>query len=112
MGRTFLDIDMARAADLLGMERRQADALPRPRARAVHGTGPGALAPSAGAAHRSNGDNAAQCDPAIDAAAGSDTGGRSRHCAGSPAARDDPAAAPPVVAGPARPAHGGEIRRP
>jgi len=26
MGRTFLDIDMARAADLLGMERRQADA--------------------------------------------------------------------------------------
>jgi hypothetical protein len=25
MGRTFLDIDMARAADLLGMERRQAD---------------------------------------------------------------------------------------
>ena len=32
MGRTFLDIDMARAADLLGMERRQAEAfrdLPR-----------------------------------------------------------------------------------
>ncbi len=27
MGRTFLDIDMARAADLLGMERRQADAI-------------------------------------------------------------------------------------
>src|SRR5260370_5878194 len=26
MGRTFLDIDMARAADLLGMERRQAEA--------------------------------------------------------------------------------------
>src|ERR1700728_3567718 len=26
MGRTFLDIDMARAADLLGMDRRQADA--------------------------------------------------------------------------------------
>src|ERR1700742_1833208 len=26
MGRTFLDIDMARAADLLGLERRQADA--------------------------------------------------------------------------------------
>lgn len=26
MGRTFLDIDMARAADLVGMERRQADA--------------------------------------------------------------------------------------
>src|SRR3546814_11395276 len=25
MGRTFLDIDMARAADLLGMERRQAE---------------------------------------------------------------------------------------
>ena len=33
MGRTFLDIDMARAADLLGMERRQARAVPRPRAR-------------------------------------------------------------------------------
>ena len=28
MGRTFLDIDMARAADLLGMERRQAEAIP------------------------------------------------------------------------------------
>ena len=27
MGRTFLDIDMARAADLLGMERRQAEAI-------------------------------------------------------------------------------------
>ncbi|WP_447728695.1 helicase HerA domain-containing protein [Sphingomonas koreensis] len=27
MGRTFLDIDMARAADLLGMERRQADTI-------------------------------------------------------------------------------------
>ncbi len=27
MGRTFLDIDMARAADLLGMERRQADGI-------------------------------------------------------------------------------------
>ena len=27
MGRTFLDIDMARAADLLGMERRQADVI-------------------------------------------------------------------------------------
>ena len=27
MGRTFLDIDMARAADLLGMDRRQADAI-------------------------------------------------------------------------------------
>jgi len=27
MGRTFLDIDMARAADLLGMERRQADSI-------------------------------------------------------------------------------------
>ncbi|HEU4959561.1 MAG TPA: ATP-binding protein [Sphingomonas sp.] len=27
MGRTFLDIDMARAADLLGMERKQADAI-------------------------------------------------------------------------------------
>ncbi|VVT22200.1 ATP-binding protein [Sphingomonas sp. EC-HK361] len=27
MGRTFLDIDMQRAADLLGMERRQADAI-------------------------------------------------------------------------------------
>ena len=25
MGRTFLDIDMARAADLLGMDRRQAE---------------------------------------------------------------------------------------
>src|SRR3546814_6189258 len=27
MGRTFLDIDMARAADLLGMERRQAEVI-------------------------------------------------------------------------------------
>src|SRR3546814_10086424 len=27
MGRTFLDIDIARAADLLGMERRQAEAI-------------------------------------------------------------------------------------
>jgi hypothetical protein len=31
MGRTFLDIDMARAADLLGMERRQAEIDPRSR---------------------------------------------------------------------------------
>jgi DNA helicase HerA-like ATPase len=27
MGRTFLDIDMARAADLLGMERKQAEVI-------------------------------------------------------------------------------------
>jgi DNA helicase HerA-like ATPase len=27
MGRTFLDIDMARAADLLGMDRRQAETI-------------------------------------------------------------------------------------
>jgi hypothetical protein len=33
MGRTFLDIDMARAADLLGMERRQAEHVPRSAAR-------------------------------------------------------------------------------
>ena len=31
MGRTFLDIDMARAADLLGMERRQAEQIRRAR---------------------------------------------------------------------------------
>ncbi len=41
MGRTFLDIDMARAADLLGMERRQAEADPRSGARPFPRARPG-----------------------------------------------------------------------
>jgi hypothetical protein len=40
MGRTFLDIDMARAADLLGMERRQAEAFRDLRRGAFIGLGP------------------------------------------------------------------------
>ena len=40
MGRTFLDIDMARAADLLGMERRQAEAFRDLQRGAFIGLGP------------------------------------------------------------------------
>ena len=40
MGRTFLDIDMARAADLLGMERRQAEAFRDLQRGAFVGLGP------------------------------------------------------------------------
>lgn len=40
MGRTFLDIDMARAADLLGMERRQAEAFRDLRRGSFIGLGP------------------------------------------------------------------------
>ena len=83
MGRTFLDIDMARAADLLAGSAK------------AEASGSGArsfmrwnrpLPPSAGAAHRSNGYHAAQRDPAADAFAGSDCG-RTRHHPGSAAAR-------------------------
>ena len=48
MGRTFLDIDMARAADLLGLERRQAEQF-RDLARGHFvALGPGGVAPPAG----------------------------------------------------------------
>ena len=47
MGRTFLDIDMARAADLLGMDRRQAEMF-RDLARGHFvALGPAAVAPAA-----------------------------------------------------------------
>jgi DNA helicase HerA-like ATPase len=47
MGRTFLDIDMARAADLLGMDRRQAEMFRDLGARAFRGARPGPVAPAA-----------------------------------------------------------------
>ncbi len=52
MGRTFLDIDMARAADLLGMERRQAEAFRDLERGQFVALGPGAVAPPARPAHR------------------------------------------------------------
>ena len=107
MGRTFLDIDMARAADLLGMERRQADFVSRPGAWTVHGAGPSALSPPPGTAHRSNGHPAAQCDSATHAAAGSGAGGRTRCHPGSATARGQPAPTP-IAARPFWPAHGGK----
>ena len=88
MGRTFLDIDMARAADLLGHGAAAGGSLPGSGARAIHGAGPGPVPPPAGAAHRSNGYPAAQCDAAADAAAGGDTGGRARRDPGRPAAEN------------------------
>lgn len=45
MGRTFLDIDMARAADLLGMERRQAERIRDLERGCFPGPGSGHLAP-------------------------------------------------------------------
>jgi DNA helicase HerA-like ATPase len=48
MGRTFLDIDMARAADLLGMDRRQAEHVPRSAAgQSFVASRPGAVAAAA-----------------------------------------------------------------
>ena len=52
MGRTFLDIDMARAADLLGHGPAPGRAVPRPRPRPFRGAGPGAVAPAAADHHR------------------------------------------------------------
>ena len=52
MGRTFLDIDMARAADLLGMDRRQAEMFRDLGARPFRGARPGAVAPAAAHHHR------------------------------------------------------------
>ena len=52
MGRTFLDIDMARAADLLGMDRAPGRDVPRPRARPVRRARPCPVEAAAAAAHR------------------------------------------------------------
>ncbi len=69
MGRTFLDIDMARAADLLGMERRQAEQF-RDLARGkFRGPGPGHFAPPAAGHHRGGGNRAALDQPQADPAA-------------------------------------------
>ena len=108
MGRTFLDIDMARAADLLGMERRQAEAFRDLERGQFMALGPALSRRPLGAAHRPDRDQAAQRHPAPDADAGSGAG-RPRHHPGRAAAGDQPAAAP-VVAGPARPADGGKVR--
>ena len=56
MGRTFLDIDMARAADLLGMDRRQAEMFRDLERGHFVALGPGPLPPSAAGAHRRRGD--------------------------------------------------------
>lgn len=55
MGRTFLDIDMARAADLLGMERRQAEQIRDLQRGHFLGLGP-AISRRPVAAHRSGAD--------------------------------------------------------
>ena len=52
MGRTFLDIDMARAADLLGMERRQAEMFRDLERGHFVALGPGPVAPPAADPHR------------------------------------------------------------
>ena len=56
MGRTFLDIDMARAADLLGMERRQAEAFRDLERGAFIGLGPAIARRPVAHAHRSGRD--------------------------------------------------------
>jgi hypothetical protein len=65
MGRTFLDIDMARAADLLGMERRQAEAFRDLERGQFMALGPGPVPSSAGPAHRPDRNKSAQCTPRL-----------------------------------------------
>jgi DNA helicase HerA-like ATPase len=87
MGRTFLDIDMARAADLLGMERRQAEAirdLPRGTFLAL---GPPSPAAGGGGDRRSR-DPGALDEPQAEAAQCS--GGRSAGLLFAPGENDQP----------------------
>ena len=69
MGRTFLDIDMARAADLLGMERRQAEQI-RDLARGTFpGAGAGDRAATGDGEDRHGRDGGTQRQPQADAVA-------------------------------------------
>ena len=69
MGRTFLDIDMARAADLLGMERRQAEQCSRSGARAFRGAGTGAFTQAAAVTIGAVETSARSIEPKTDATA-------------------------------------------
>ena len=71
MGRTFLDIDMARAADLLGMDRRQAEMFRDLKRGSLRGARPGSVAPPAAGDDRRCRDLGALHQPEADAAAGS-----------------------------------------
>ena len=105
MGRTFLDIDMARAADLLGMERRQADAFRDLERGQFMALGPALsrrpLGLRIGRTRSPRATRPRDCCRC-----------RKRHWTRAPsswrpAAREESAPAP-VAAGPPRPAHGGE----
>ena len=87
MGRTFLDIDMARAADLLGMERRQAEAFRDLERGHFMALGPALSRRPLGLAHRPDADAGAHRDPAADAAARCRTGGCACRDSGRTAAR-------------------------
>ena len=87
MGRTFLDIDMARAADLLGMERRQAEMFRDLRARAFRGARPGPVPPAAADADRPRRDRLPRGRPAPDPLARPGAGGGSRELILRPGAR-------------------------
>lgn len=97
MGRTFLDIDMARAADLLGMERRQAEAFRDLERGQFMALGPALSRPSAASEHRPHHDLPAEFDATADADAGSDAGGCARRDPGRAAAGCQPAAASPCA---------------
>jgi hypothetical protein len=70
MGRTFLDIDMARAADLLGMDRRQAEMFRDLKRGNFVALGPASVASAAADPDRQCRDVGSFVEPEADAAAG------------------------------------------
>ena len=91
MGRTFLDIDMARAADLLGMERRQAEVFRDLERGQFMALGPALSRRPLGVRIGPTDTTPRNAHPAADADAGSGAGGCTRRHPGRAAARDQSA---------------------